>query len=651
MAYEKGCGVKIDSVLKSGRYHRLVNRYRISPQKYCAEGEYAAVSMGLWQFSVGVNSLGLATTRSMNATRVTRTADPEITALIELLGRKIIKTAANAIPAELAELSRKWHQLDAAAQQAALQDASKVMQKLYGNRVNWTKRLPPTFVISGEEVTSWLSDLSWIHEDNIQYEVEETSSGKILKVWEIFEDVFNDTKVRYDPEDSLPLIFVSDTSTPNCLGTAMLLCGFAAQTGANYFLCSYLEHRSTQANLCAILDPHNDIQIMNEIGIPTSPEGVAEVKEELPGVLDQWSKVQLEDFHYALIIQLADGNWMLVDPYQKTAAIMPAAYGMDEASTILKIYSELYPGMTILCNDGGKLHETLQTVDDLRKQAHVRAANLIAPFNTLPVAQNTASDFRDAELWKHEISRQVFFPDYYDFSDLLIETDDALWFEALLRKLPQCRDIGYDRSLLREIVDDVYRKFIEIAVAEKVESKAWKEQSSDFYDAILEDEGKKYALESFESILGEAHSGMMSIVGWVTDPIIESIWGGLEYPHPIVEVMNPAFGLALALLNQLRCWTVNDVSGNVLLCYGASQQYWHEAASTESVLTDDLLKVEELVRLLPHHYPLVQNKLDYFERMRQVKHGDLSEEEGHRCSHEGDRANRGSGPRLQPQAG
>ncbi len=455
--------------------------------------------------------------------------------------------------------------------------------------------------------------------------------------------------MRYDPADSLPLNFGSESATPNCLGTAMLLCGFAMQTGAKYFLCSYLEHRATEPNLSSILDAHKAIKLMDEYGIHTSQKGVSEAEAELPIALEKWSNERLEDFHYALIIQLADGIWMMVDPYQKTAARLPAAFGMDEASSVLDIYSDLYPGMTIICDDGGKLHQTLKTVDALHEEAHIRAVNLMAPFNTLPLQPAIVVDFKDSEVWEHSLSRQVYYPDYFDFSDLLHDTDDALWFETLMRLVPQCKDIGYDRHLVREVVDDVIRKYVEIA--ETVSPQAWEEQNSDFYDAILEEVGKKYAIKSFADILAEAHTHLMGIASWVTDPILEGIWSGLEYPHPVIEVMNPAFGLALALLNQLRCWTVNDVSGNVLLCYGASQQYWHEAASTESALTEDLRQIEDLVRMLPHHYPLVQNKLDYFERMRQVNHGNVRQEEGNQRRNAGNGSERVGSHCLEPQAG
>jgi hypothetical protein len=507
--------------------------------------------------------------------------------------------------------------------------------------------LPPTFIVEGDEVASWLSDLSWFHEGNVEYEVEETEIGKILKVWEINPDVVSDTKVRFEATDSLPLNFASDEASPNCLGTAMLLCGFAEQTGAKYFLCSYLEHRVSQANLHAIMVGPKEIGIMEYLGIPTSPEGVAEEWAELPKALAKWSKKLLEDFHYALVIQLVDGNWMLVDPYQKTAAVLTAAYGMDEATSILEIYRDLYPGMSILCDDGGKLRDTIQYVEDIRHEAHVRAANMLAPFNTIPVPHYIAADFQNAKYWNHRAVHTMFVPDYFDFADLLTETDDVLWFESLMRWMPQFHEFEYRHHLVRATVDDVVRGYVE--TASKVSDEVWKAHNTDIYDGVLEDEGKQYGTSSFEEILCEAHTVLLSIAGWVTDPIIESIWGGFDYPHPVIEVMNPTFGLGLALLNQLRCWTVNDLSGTVLLCYGASQQYWHEAAGTVTEDSEQVRHIEDLVRMLPHHYPIVQNKLDYFERMRE-NHVGVIQEESHQGSHGRDGSVRGRCSGLQPQA-
>ncbi len=56
---------------------------------------------------------------------------------------------------------------------------------------------------------------------------------------------------------------------------------------------------------------------------------------------------------------------------------------------------------------------------------------------------------------------------------------------------------------------------------------------------------------------------------------------------------------------------------------GSSQQFWHEAVDlvTDPFPSDELERIETLVRLLPHFYPVVGNKLTFTPQGRKQSDG------------------------------
>ncbi len=120
---------------------------------------------------------------------------------------------------------------------------------------------------------------------------------------------------------------------PNCLGLATLLMAWARRAGARHVHVHVLRtayHSVLQLRLALSLRLISAIEQTAELFSHESPWFRS---------LQYWSKVAMKDlanldqydFHAALVIQLADGSWLLVDPYLNTGAeLVPAEWPLDQ---------------------------------------------------------------------------------------------------------------------------------------------------------------------------------------------------------------------------------------------------------------------------------------------------------------------------------
>jgi len=640
-AFQQGCDVPLQNIQKSRRFRAAQRRFSRAPREFRQAGEGSIVDLGLWEFATAVNSLGETNALAMTATLRQQPADPKVMALVESLGEQLIRTSKPGLPASATDAAHKWGTL-AAEEQIKL--AFAVSKTLRTSAFAPTKVLEdePTLTITGDEVDEWLEDTTWNDQDCDRYELTGTSDDRILKIWG---NTDPDRRPRlgrdYRAEESLPRSFNLTTPTPerpNCLGLAIVLCAFAELTGSEYLLCSHLEHRASQPTLWSALLGSSDARRMHELDIPLGDAFEQQVKRDTMRDLNKWSADEFNDFHYCLVIQLNDQRWLMIDPFQKTVAVLADVYGIDQAKATLRRYANLYPGMTVLADDGGLMTAAVAKLETLTAESSRRTESIMAPLYDVPFSPQMMTQLLDAKVASGDQKRTGYWlPDYISYCELLQGTEDSLWFETEVRGNDGWADCPDNFPVLPFMAEQASSIGIaQTTMGEQLFAKFGKIYQDDLIASSMEDwNPHDYTAKTlkiftlFDNMLAER-----------IDKLHAAIWSGLDYAHPVIELMNPRFGLALALLNQLSCWTNSKLDGSVLLDYGSSQQYWHEAVDLvdDPFPSEKLEWIETLVRQLPHLYPVVSNKLAFTPQGRKLSNGTRPQRDGHQRRHGGDPA-------------
>ena len=641
-AFQQGCDVSLQNIQKSRRFRAARQRFSRSPREFRQAGESNIVNLGLWEFATAVNSIGETNARAMTPMSPQQPADPQVMALIESLGEQLIRTSKSSLPAGATDAAQKWGTLTADEQ---IKLAFTVSKALRTSTFSPTKVFEdePTLTVTGDEIDEWLQDTTWNDQDCDRYELSGIGDDRILKIWATTDP---DRRPRlgrdYRAAESLPRSFnltAPIPESPNCLGFAILLCAFAELTGSEYLLSSHLEHRASQPMLWSALLGSSDARRMRELDIPLGDEFEQQVELNTMRDLSKWSADEFNDFHYCLVIQLNDQRWLMIDPYQKTVAVLADVYGIDQAKATLRRYGNLYPGMTVLADDGGLMTAAVAKLETMTAESYRRAESLMAPLYDVPFSPQMMTHLLDSKVTSGDQKRTDYWlPDYISYRELLQETENALWFETEVRVNDGWTDCPSDLSVLPCLAENLFTR---IGKAEAVMGEQLFAQFGDDYrDDLSASNAEDWDPYDYTATTLKIFTLIDDMLAERIEKLNTTIWSGLNYAHPVVEVMNPRFGLALALLNQLRCWTDSGLDGSVLLDYGSSQQYWHEAVD----LVDDpnpsekLEWIETLVRQLPHLYPVVSNKLAFTPQGRKLSHGSKPPRDGHQRRHGGDSA-------------
>jgi hypothetical protein len=121
---------------------------------------------------------------------------------------------------------------------------------------------------------------------------------------------------RYSTLPAMTKSWERGPTQPNCLGVAQMLVGFARLVGAKHYFVSVLN--SSEKHYYQIFLKCIDATLMQLQNFKNNPEAkrlVRNMNRERERVLVQLGKMQQQEAHHALLIQLADGSWCLLDPY------------------------------------------------------------------------------------------------------------------------------------------------------------------------------------------------------------------------------------------------------------------------------------------------------------------------------------------------
>ncbi len=704
LACDEGCGLPLTDLLKTPAYAEALQRYREALARPLGSPEGRARAAGHIEFGAWLNgtsediALGESSPLAGDYTG-------EFEPALQVLGDRLIESAAAVLPAEIKALAEAWTSSDAAGQfklaleldrllpifakdQSAIEDQAEAdeeasdkdetspaaerpitQQQLRTAIDNFERQrlvgAAPT-VIVGEEADKLLSDPHELGASVPFYIVTADERGTVLELGLPAEPKRDKRYLWLDTlmdelgyRRSLPRNLATnqlDGKGLNCLGMGVLLCGFARLSGAKYLLSRHIEHygqaRWEFEGKCA----SRLLKATKEIGFVPQTIKIRELKHTIETA--QTIPEQIADFHYSVVIQLADGSWLMLDPYQRNVAPLAETYGIDQAVDQLERYRDALPGLTLIRSDQGTnrrwLSETLGVVE----------AGITACGSVLQLLQESVYEPVNMERLVDRQGLPKFLPVHSYREDLdwlmyLLEgTEPGLWLMEQLYELdalggnynvsdwPVSLVLDVERARPRNVDPE---EDLKLLMAGGIP--AWMGNSFDIqHEAFLHHEPTRLAQQN----------GLAGLFIEIARDLWETRLNdfGTQFAHPVIEVMLPEYNLALAVVNQVRCWTDNAVSGSVFLEYSSSPMYWHDAVDLAGDrLPEDsplLQRSEDAVRSTPFLHPACSNKLAYLDRLRselETQNGSTKQEaDGHRCDGGSDRLDPERGSRPQSRA-
>lgn len=292
-----GTGCSLQQARRSRRYAQLLDQERcLEAQVAHDEAARAALFAGPLAVTVALNKRPIDRAPSAIAKLPPRARSIEQRAMFRLLGERIAAEAAKRLPAHIRRLAKRWHELEEFEQRALLIAFS-----------------------------AWLK----------------TSEGDKPKTIE--EDRANQPDERVLPAAYRP--GRKGHPQPNCLGKAQLIAGFVHLARAEAFGCVPI-----------LMYDMARISVHRDICHETLKALVA-----MPGYNRKWAKrlrsaIAEEDKklnqpswqHAAVLIKLANGRWIMVDPNFRGVQELPEQRQLRSQLALLKRFAAVQPGVALL---------------------------------------------------------------------------------------------------------------------------------------------------------------------------------------------------------------------------------------------------------------------------------------------------------------
>ncbi len=684
MAFEKGCGITFeqavcDSVAETRERRDLYSLLQL--------GEFdESIAYRAGHIEMGELFNALPEDQALKQAGVFGGIDPFDAVVLEHLGESLIDAAAECLPDTVRNVALMWQALSLADQRTALQTVydellkayriTKTNQELEAARGRtgpcWHVEVTDDIVVTyyPEEVEEAIRHLRRLEkadeadlaqlaldyarnpanndEDEDPKEVQkgnEVIANYVVDMHHLrsnygwFEGISGEND--YPAEGVLPRQYGKlgeGTQTPNCLGMSIALLAFARLAGAPVLLASQIEwavDRLVADKLPVYTEVHEAFEELGGAGTSFHDWSSKEL------TFLQRSQVKVMDFHYGVVLQVNDGSWWHLDPYQRTLAELDADWGIPAIHALLEKYAKVLPGLTIVADDGGALRRsTVQWSDDLRS-AIEGARTMMQVMSELPV---------DTDAITRREQEQVQFEYYLESPSWLAETLEPLY---LLEEFFEERLSGFSGESGELTAEETLglMRFQDLRLALELLG---------FRDDIYPEEHESEVIEALARLFLDddefrRHRMFAAATIWLRRKL--RLLGeefSRERParlDPAIEVSLPDYSVALAVVNHLRSWTGSELPGRLLLEYSSSQVYWHEAVDLSEGYErsdaghPDVLRAEQMVRSLRYTHRACDRKLTYLahERAERNQHG-RSEPTTAGGSHRGD-ASPGQDPR------
>jgi hypothetical protein len=234
-------------------------------------------------------------------------------ARIQALGRELIRAGGDCLPADLLTLADEWPTASADKQLSILEELGAQLTS-----ANW-------YQIRG---------LQWQHHGQVDADVLPFGFGP----------------------------WASGLVIPCCVGMATLLAGFAKRAGAPHLFTQVLRSRVLEVQS---LDFELRSAVMQRLQdrLPrlVKAGGLADMEAKLGRVKEALEAQEAFTFHPALIIQLCDGRWVLVDAFFETRVVLEEAeFHISKISAML---NGATPGRVVLTQSYDRLNERIRRLN------------------------------------------------------------------------------------------------------------------------------------------------------------------------------------------------------------------------------------------------------------------------------------------------
>ena len=408
--------------------------------------------------------------------------DPDLAATTQLLGEELIAEATSMLPLYLLKLADDWRNRPAESQLL-------ILELLY-------------------------QELEGSHQEDEKLEAQDDETQ---------------APSRFLPAEFGP--WPTGAVRPSCLGIGILLMAFAKRCGAPHWFAHVLftHHKATAELQLELVQPVRDF-LYTQLPAMAAKGELKSLDDAVSAALDNLALVDSYLFHPALIIQISDGRWALIDPYLHVRSLLHAEdWPVNEAASQLR-NNEFGQVATV------SSRVELERVTNRLFDEGNALSKMLQGFNQRQPATYNRKHMFEAAALVHQSARQKHLR---WIAELLEDWDeDLIMMDGLL---PSPNKLYYE-------VEE-YRKAIEQLETDP-----------------------EYARLVVERIVALPLRRWLRRV-WND---IETLWQTL--PHISLELTDPANGVATGVLNNLRCFLHQDpieVDGELVLLTD-SQSVWHD---------------------------------------------------------------------------
>ena len=337
---------------------------------------------------------------------------------------------------------------------------------------------------------------------------------------------------------------------PNCLGVAQMLVGFARSVGARHYLVTILKNdamRIDEEALLAIAAAEKRLYSLKDV--PEVKRLLRDLHKERIKVLEHMDKLQREMAHHALLIQLADESWRIVDPYFSINHSLGRKY-KDVLRYLDRIDSKgLGFNLWIPFNAGAITH--------LHKAAKLLASiNFIKNYSA-KVNRRKSFDKEAIDVMAYSIAQFCLNLTEEEYTNFNLDTATKAQKDTFLRIYGVLTDYAYVPQRVRAYYIQQIKKGREGIVKNEYDS----------FIQLTQGNRERYKRAQWRLLRGACQL------------MIEEFWvmagNSNARTHELLDVAHPTISLACATLNHQRVKTGTHIHGRLAL-YSSGQWIVHD---------------------------------------------------------------------------
>lgn len=472
--------------------------------------------------------------------------DPEKSALIATLGERILENAANSLPPEIEYAADAWAL-------ASAHERAEILKYVYDRAHPQRWRQAHGDVVLNDEPRD-----------------EEKS-------------------IRLQDIQAWP-----DGDALSCLGMAVMLSGFARRAGANFLITDTIVDRGQTNDEVLSRGLYGIDAAIRSKGIEPNERWLNHVAN-LNEIFHE-AELEVRGFHVAVAIEVGDGRWFHIDPYQfDCIELTEKKYDLVQAKRVLGTLSEALPGRTILATQDEVIEVMLEIVDRYVAIGSAVSDNVLAFMQPYLDRQEVTIDEFVAELatFNPTIIPEELFVDKWGDGKFNFE------FEWNVQKVIDMTVSNYMAAVIMHAATQMYAEADPDDVINNPGKYRLISKVLDFANTFNERfaQDKEFRDVFLKDIIAAPLYLSMEAI----DEISAEYRDGTAEPETTLGLALPAFALGSFVLSHLRVWGGhgNKYVSAVLASQSSSQFLWHEAmADTDPDVSPEMAALERSLKKL-----------------------------------------------------